>query len=203
MSDARWLALGQQLLRAIFEGLPPCAAWSSAARLPSAQSHAPCSLSQALECPLRRVACQHCDLELAFSRLQEHEDYCGARTERCVRCSRNVMLKDLKEHPKDCGERAEEVRVAQAKPGLNSGAVLHDLQAMRGLLQAGDALPRPGRGLEDGRLYNCLSGDRPPKEPNRRSLTPVLPARNPGEGIGSKSAGCSSRASGVLPPLGS
>lgn len=134
----------------------------------------------ALECPLRCVACQHCDLELAFNRLQEHEDYCGARTERCVRCSRNVMLKDLKEHPEDCGERAEEARVAQVKPALNSGAVLHNFQAIRSLLQAGDALPRTSRGLEGGRLYNCLSGDRPPKEPNRRSLTPVQPAQNPG-----------------------
>ncbi|KAJ6656668.1 hypothetical protein lerEdw1_003555 [Lerista edwardsae] len=130
----------------------------------------------ALACPLRRVACQHCDLELPFSRLQEHEDYCGARTERCARCSRNVMLKDLKAHPQDCGERAEEAGVARAKPGLNSGAAaLHSLQAARSLLQAGDALPGTG-----GRLYNCLSGDRPPKEPNRRSLTPAQPARNPG-----------------------
>ncbi|XP_053135423.1 TRAF-type zinc finger domain-containing protein 1 isoform X2 [Hemicordylus capensis] len=79
----------------------------------------------ALACPLRPVTCQHCDLELAFNKLRDHEDYCGTRTERCVRCSRNVMLKDLKEHPKDCGEKAEEARMGPAKPCLNS-AVLRD-----------------------------------------------------------------------------
>ncbi|XP_066466121.1 TRAF-type zinc finger domain-containing protein 1 isoform X2 [Tiliqua scincoides] len=133
-----------------------------------------------LECPLRRVACQHCDLELAFNQLQEHEDYCGARTERCARCSRNVMLKDLKEHPEDCGERAKEEGVAPAKPCLNSGAALRDLQAIRSLLQAGDALPRTNRGLESSRLYNCLSEERQPREPNKRSVTPAHLAQNPG-----------------------
>lgn len=150
----------------------------------------PCSLSQALECPLRRVTCQHCDLELAFNQLQEHEDYCGARTERCIRCNRNVMLKDLKEHPEDCSKRAEEERVAQTKPFLNSGAPLRDFQAIRSLLQAGDALPRMNRCLEGNRLYQCFSGEWQPKEPNRRSITPAQPAQNPGEGIQRRTLVC-------------
>ncbi|NWH97679.1 TRAD1 protein, partial [Tichodroma muraria] len=58
---------------------------------------------EASSCPLRPVLCQFCDIQLAFNKLQEHELYCGARTEPCGRCGRNVLLKELKEHPRVCG----------------------------------------------------------------------------------------------------
>ncbi|XP_036598216.1 TRAF-type zinc finger domain-containing protein 1 isoform X2 [Trichosurus vulpecula] len=61
---------------------------------------------EALECPLRLAVCQHCELELAFLKLKDHEDYCGARTELCGKCGRNVMVKDLKAHPDVCGREA-------------------------------------------------------------------------------------------------
>ncbi|NXW39918.1 TRAD1 protein, partial [Nyctiprogne leucopyga] len=54
-------------------------------------------------CPLRPALCQYCDIQLAFNKLQDHEAYCGARTERCGGCGRNIMVKDLKEHPRVCG----------------------------------------------------------------------------------------------------
>nr|XP_014344081.1 PREDICTED: TRAF-type zinc finger domain-containing protein 1 isoform X2 [Latimeria chalumnae] len=63
---------------------------------------------QISECPLRLVKCQYCDLELAFNKCFEHEDYCGARTEQCQVCARNVMVKDLNTHPAVCGKPVEE-----------------------------------------------------------------------------------------------
>ncbi|XP_055003426.1 TRAF-type zinc finger domain-containing protein 1 [Sorex araneus] len=67
------------------------------------------------ECPLRPARCQHCELELAVVRLQEHEEYCGARTELCGACGRNVLVKDLKAHPAVCGQAGEAKR-AEAPP---------------------------------------------------------------------------------------
>uniref|UniRef100_A0A674H7H5 TRAF-type zinc finger domain-containing protein 1 n=1 Tax=Taeniopygia guttata TaxID=59729 RepID=A0A674H7H5_TAEGU len=58
---------------------------------------------QASSCPLRPVLCQFCDIQLAFKELQEHELYCGARTEPCGRCGRNVLRRELPEHPRLCG----------------------------------------------------------------------------------------------------
>ncbi|NXN76439.1 TRAD1 protein, partial [Himantopus himantopus] len=58
---------------------------------------------EASACPLRPALCQYCDIQLAFKKLQDHEIYCGARTERCGGCGRNIMMKDLKEHPRVCG----------------------------------------------------------------------------------------------------
>ncbi|XP_075034591.1 TRAF-type zinc finger domain-containing protein 1 isoform X2 [Mixophyes fleayi] len=57
-------------------------------------------------CPLRLVKCQFCELELAFNKLEDHEDYCGARTERCEKCGCSVMTKDLNYHPIECGKVA-------------------------------------------------------------------------------------------------
>ncbi|KFP70010.1 TRAF-type zinc finger domain-containing protein 1, partial [Acanthisitta chloris] len=54
-------------------------------------------------CPLRPVLCRFCDLQLAFNKLQEHEEYCGARTEPCGVCGHRVLLRELREHPRVCG----------------------------------------------------------------------------------------------------
>ncbi|XP_028597158.2 TRAF-type zinc finger domain-containing protein 1 [Podarcis muralis] len=134
----------------------------------------------AAECPLRPVACQHCDIELAFNKLQDHEDYCGARTERCSRCSRNILLRDLKEHPEDCKREAEEARVSQARPCLNSEPVLHSVQTVRNVLHQDNSarsLPRLSR-FPESRLYNCLSGDQLPSERNRRNVALSQPDQN-------------------------
>ncbi|XP_077164929.1 TRAF-type zinc finger domain-containing protein 1 [Paroedura picta] len=135
---------------------------------------------EASACPLRRVACQHCDLEMAFHKLQDHVDYCGTRTEQCGRCSRNVMLRDLKEHPEDCGKRAEESQSGQAKPCLNSEASLRSIQTIRNILHSDGLLGPPPRAnrLPESRLYNCLSGQPLPRNLPRRSTDPSQPAGN-------------------------
>ncbi|XP_074410745.1 TRAF-type zinc finger domain-containing protein 1 isoform X1 [Zonotrichia albicollis] len=69
---------------------------------------------KASSCPLRPVLCQFCDIQLAFNKLQEHELYCGARTEPCGRCGRHVLLRELPEHPRLCGAR-----------GARGGGTLH------------------------------------------------------------------------------
>ncbi|XP_042297321.1 TRAF-type zinc finger domain-containing protein 1 isoform X2 [Sceloporus undulatus] len=122
---------------------------------------------EASECPLRPVACQHCDIELAFSKLQEHEDYCGTRTERCSRCNQNVMLRDLKEHPTDCGKKTKAAGVGQTRP---SEAVFQNIQTIRNIPPPDDAarsLPRTSR------LYNALLRDQLPREFGRRNSGPA------------------------------
>ncbi|KAM4810101.1 TRAF-type zinc finger domain-containing protein 1 [Rhinophrynus dorsalis] len=64
-------------------------------------------------CSLRLVKCQFCELELAFNKLEDHEDYCGARTERCEKCGRSVMHKELKDHPNVCGKVPETKKPVQ------------------------------------------------------------------------------------------
>ncbi|XP_061866257.1 TRAF-type zinc finger domain-containing protein 1 isoform X2 [Colius striatus] len=71
---------------------------------------------QALACPLRPAPCPFCAMELPFSKLQEHEAFCGARTEACGACGRNVMLRDREEHPRVCGTEAKGRRGGQ-RPG--------------------------------------------------------------------------------------
>uniref|UniRef100_V9KL50 TRAF-type zinc finger domain-containing protein 1 n=1 Tax=Callorhinchus milii TaxID=7868 RepID=V9KL50_CALMI len=66
------------------------------------------------ECPLRLIKCQYCELELAFNKSEEHDDYCGSRTEPCTTCGRNVMIKDLNAHPITCGQ--EERNNNQVRP---------------------------------------------------------------------------------------
>ncbi|XP_060106351.1 TRAF-type zinc finger domain-containing protein 1 [Heteronotia binoei] len=133
---------------------------------------------EASACPLRLATCQHCDLELAFHKLQEHLDYCGTRTEQCSRCSRNVMLKDLKEHPEDCGKRAEESQIGPPKPCLNSEASLRNIPTIRNVLHSDSPLGGPPRmnRLPESRLYNRLSDQQPPRNPPRRNVDLSQPA---------------------------
>ncbi|XP_078410447.1 TRAF-type zinc finger domain-containing protein 1 [Cetorhinus maximus] len=70
-----------------------------------------------IECPLRLVKCQYCELELAFNKSQEHADYCGSRTEPCPACCRNVLVKDLNIHHITCGKDVEEKNNNRMKPG--------------------------------------------------------------------------------------
>uniref|UniRef100_A0A8C8BPM3 TRAF-type zinc finger domain-containing protein 1 n=1 Tax=Otus sunia TaxID=257818 RepID=A0A8C8BPM3_9STRI len=74
---------------------------------------------QASACPLRPALCQYCDIQLTFNKLQEHELYCGARTEPCAGCARNIMLKDLKEHPWVCGREEKQERGSGTVPRLD------------------------------------------------------------------------------------
>ncbi|KAM6051225.1 TRAF-type zinc finger domain-containing protein 1 isoform 2-T2 [Theristicus caerulescens] len=84
---------------------------------------------EASACPLRPAVCQYCDIQLTFNKLQDHEIYCGARTERCGACGRNIMVKDLKEHPPVCGQEVKPVRGSRTVPGFEDEDA--DLQALR------------------------------------------------------------------------
>ncbi|KAM3661456.1 TRAF-type zinc finger domain-containing protein 1 isoform 1-T1 [Ammospiza maritima maritima] len=80
---------------------------------------------EASSCPLRPVLCQFCDIQLAFNKLQEHELYCGARTEPCGRCGRHVLLRELPEHPRLCGARGTPERAARGPRGCGTPEVPH------------------------------------------------------------------------------
>ncbi|XP_070619421.1 TRAF-type zinc finger domain-containing protein 1 [Erythrolamprus reginae] len=138
---------------------------------------------RAFECPLRPVVCQHCDIELAFCKLQDHEDYCGARTERCGRCNRNVMLRELKMHPIDCGKKAGGGEPGgQAKPPFNPGAPWRNVQTISNVLlpdSTGEPSLRGNRFLER-QLHSWVSGDQPPRESGWRNRNPSQPDRSRG-----------------------
>lgn len=44
------------------------------------------------------LACKYCDLELPKLELEEHENYCGSRTDKCLECGELVMYKDKQVH---------------------------------------------------------------------------------------------------------
>ncbi|XP_075574635.1 TRAF-type zinc finger domain-containing protein 1 isoform X2 [Pelecanus crispus] len=93
------------------------------------------------ECPLRPASCQYCDIQLAFNKLQDHEIYCGARTERCGGCGHNIMVKDLKEHPQVCGQEVKQVRRSRTVPRFeDEDADLHTLRDIRNRLRSEDEL---------------------------------------------------------------
>ncbi|KAM9118595.1 TRAF-type zinc finger domain-containing protein 1 isoform 1-T2 [Pangshura tecta] len=137
---------------------------------------------EASACPLRPAICQHCEIELAFNKLQDHEDYCGTRTETCSECGRNVMVKDLKEHPEVCGKEVEERRVSQAMSHYNhkdEAATLCTFQAIRNHLSS-DGYAGPLRRMsrtQEGRFYSSF-GDQASKSINRRNASPVQKDQN-------------------------
>jgi len=55
---------------------------------------------------------------LAYSDLQEHEDYCGSRTEPCATCGRYIMVRDAEVHQ----ETNCQYRVVEQKNGSDSSA---------------------------------------------------------------------------------
>ncbi|ELR19783.1 ubiquitin fusion degradation protein, putative [Acanthamoeba castellanii str. Neff] len=55
-------------------------------------------------CPQRSVPCHYCGLMTKATQLDEHQEYCGTRTEECEKCRRCIMYKDLPQHiGTDCG----------------------------------------------------------------------------------------------------
>ncbi|XP_072736187.1 TRAF-type zinc finger domain-containing protein 1 isoform X2 [Ciconia boyciana] len=96
---------------------------------------------EASACPLRPAVCQYCDIQLTFNKLQDHEIYCGARTERCGGCGRNVMVKDLKDHPRVCGQDVKQVRGSRTVPRFqDEDADLHALRDIRNRLRSDDEI---------------------------------------------------------------
>lgn len=49
-------------------------------------------------CPSRLVDCQYCELQLPFSELTSHVEYCGSRTDKCDICDRFIQKKDFEAH---------------------------------------------------------------------------------------------------------
>lgn len=49
-------------------------------------------------CSQRKVPCHYCSLMVKASELDEHQEYCGTRTEVCETCHRCIMYKDLPQH---------------------------------------------------------------------------------------------------------
>ncbi|XP_034757985.2 TRAF-type zinc finger domain-containing protein 1-like [Acipenser ruthenus] len=99
------------------------------------------------ECGLRLKKCQFCDLELAFNKWGDHEEYCGARTEPCPQCLHNVMLKELSTHPAVCGTQpAEERNNNRGRMGSEEPlpGVWFEAHAIRNLLQ-GEAVRNSSR----------------------------------------------------------
>ncbi|NXK52575.1 XAF1 factor, partial [Chauna torquata] len=50
----------------------------------------------------RAMKCKICELEMPFSKLQEHLNTCASRTERCWECNKYVMYKDHNKHKDIC-----------------------------------------------------------------------------------------------------
>ncbi|XP_030915378.1 TRAF-type zinc finger domain-containing protein 1 isoform X2 [Geospiza fortis] len=96
---------------------------------------------EASSCPLRPALCQFCDIQLAFNKLQEHELYCGARTEPCGRCGRHVLLRELPEHPRLCGTRDAPGRAAEGSAAARASR--REGGAVGNRRGAGDELERP------------------------------------------------------------
>nr|XP_015221582.1 PREDICTED: TRAF-type zinc finger domain-containing protein 1 isoform X1 [Lepisosteus oculatus] len=98
---------------------------------------------QKLACSLRLTGCRYCELEVAFSRLAEHEGYCGARTEPCPQCHRNVMVRELAAHPAVCGPQPPEERNnnrAGPGPARRQPEAWFETNAVRNVL-SGHGLP--------------------------------------------------------------
>ncbi|XP_032233578.2 TRAF-type zinc finger domain-containing protein 1 [Nematostella vectensis] len=56
-------------------------------------------------CSSRVVTCDYCELELPFSKMKSHKDYCGARTELCEKCNKYITVKDMDIHiSSDCDD---------------------------------------------------------------------------------------------------
>ncbi|XP_074868970.1 TRAF-type zinc finger domain-containing protein 1 isoform X2 [Carettochelys insculpta] len=138
---------------------------------------------EASVCPFRPAVCQHCEIELAFNKLQDHEDYCGSRTETCSECGRNVMVKNLKEHPEVCGKEVEEKRVGQAMSHYNyedEAANLQTLETIRNILRSDDyaecwqRVCRP----QAGRFNSGFGGDQTLTNINRRNVSAMWRDQN-------------------------
>ncbi|XP_075754863.1 TRAF-type zinc finger domain-containing protein 1 [Pelodiscus sinensis] len=129
---------------------------------------------KASACPLRLVMCQHCEIELAFNKLQDHEDYCGTRTETCSECGHHVMVKDLKEHPQVCG-KVKEKRASQAMSHNYEAdaANLCAFQTIRNILKSDNYVEPLQRmyGPLEGQFNSRFGEDQTSKNINRRNAS--------------------------------
>ncbi|XP_062446206.1 TRAF-type zinc finger domain-containing protein 1 isoform X2 [Rhea pennata] len=136
---------------------------------------------QASACPLRLAVCQHCDIQLTFNKLRDHESYCGTRTETCGGCGLNIMVKDLKEHPRVCGKEVKQARVSKTVARFeHEDADLHSLRDIKNQLRSDNytgPLWRTPRVLEN-RLYSSCVGDKTLKDISRRNVSAIQRNQN-------------------------
>lgn len=135
---------------------------------------------------MRPAVCQHCDIQLPFNKLQDHESYCGARTEICSGCGLNIMVKDLKEHPRVCGKEVKQARVSRTVPRFedeDEDAHLRALRDIRNQLRS-DNYPGPlwrmPRVLERQTYSSCV-GDKAIKDIRRRNVSAVQRSQSQGK----------------------
>ncbi|KFQ76427.1 TRAF-type zinc finger domain-containing protein 1, partial [Phaethon lepturus] len=131
---------------------------------------------EASACPLRPAVCQYCDIQLTFNKLQDHEIYCGARTETCGGCGHNIMVKDLKEHPQVCGQEGKEVGGSRTVPRFeDEDADLHALREIRNRLRSGNYAGPLWRmpGVLEKQIYSSCLGDKTLKDISRRNVSAV------------------------------
>ncbi|KFV12413.1 TRAF-type zinc finger domain-containing protein 1, partial [Pterocles gutturalis] len=129
---------------------------------------------EASGCLLRPAVCQYCDIQLTFNKLQDHEIYCGARTETCGGCGRNIMVKDLKEHPQICGQEAKQVRESRRVPRFeDEDADLHTLRDIRNRLRSGNSAGLLGRmpTVLEKQIYSRRVEDKTLKDISRRNVS--------------------------------
>lgn len=131
------------------------------------------------ECSQRLIPCQFCDLELAFSQSQEHEDYCGTRTEPCPHCKYNVMLRDRAVHPFLCGsltppqERNNSRSSGSLDPGEGTRSPLPWVHAIRNPLSALDRRPK-NNNISAAENFNRYQGADWKNMPPGNSLNQLL-----------------------------
>ncbi|XP_061527507.1 TRAF-type zinc finger domain-containing protein 1 [Phycodurus eques] len=126
------------------------------------------------DCSQRLVACQYCELEIAFSQSKEHEDYCGARTEPCPQCKCNVMLREKALHPMLCGSPT----LLQERNNSYSGRNPADLHPPRAWFE-GHSIRNPLRTEERGPKENNLSAEKHQASPPAFDSTFYNASRGP------------------------
>ncbi|XP_019362763.1 PREDICTED: TRAF-type zinc finger domain-containing protein 1 isoform X1 [Gavialis gangeticus] len=138
---------------------------------------------EASSCPLRPAVCQYCDIELTFNKLQDHEEYCGTRTETCSGCGRNIMVKDLKLHAEVCGKEAKQKHVNKARALFScedEEAEPCSFQSIRNILSPDDyvrtlwGIPRP---LQSP-FYSSFGRDQLFKDINTRNTSAMWRDQN-------------------------
>ena len=76
------------------------------------------------------MSCQYCELDLPFSEMAAHVEYCGSRTDKCEKCNRYVQKKDLEEHlSNDCNFPATKQEKLAAVAPISRGDSLSFMPA--------------------------------------------------------------------------
>ena len=69
---------------------------------------------------MRSVLCRWCATHVEAGSLEDHEDYCGSRTEKCEKCGEFIMLKNFEKHieSNECSKPSTTVKAREGEDGL-------------------------------------------------------------------------------------